>query len=81
MEDSARDIVQLLVWAIIGLFITWGIFLAFVGFRREPAYSRRRIARLASYASLFLGIFWIMLWVSAVVYNVLEIIGVPVWLS
>jgi len=70
------DVVQLILWIVLGSFFTWGIFLAFVGFRSVPAYSRRRIARTAAILTFLVGCAWVMLWVSAVVFNVMQLIGV-----
>jgi hypothetical protein len=70
-----QDTVQLILWAIFGLFITWGIFFAYVGFKSVENSKKRRTAQAAKVMALVLGIFWIMLWVSAVVYNALELLG------
>jgi len=71
-----EDVIQLIIWAVIGLFITWGIFYAYVGFRMVSAQRQSKVARVAAFSALTIGIFWITLWVSAVVWNVLQIIGV-----
>lgn len=70
-----RDVIQLILWAVFGLFFTWGIFLAYVGFRSARKGSKRRIAQTSAIIALVVGIFWIIFWVSAVVWNAIEIIG------
>lgn len=74
-----KDIIQLIVWAVLGLIITWGIFLAWVGFRNVPAYNKRRLAKAAATSTFVMGIFWIVLWVSAVVYNLFQVLGGITW--
>lgn len=78
----ARDVIQLIAWAVFGVLITWGIFLAWIGFRSTPAYrdttpdnGKRTAVRAAAVAAFGLGVFWIMLWVTSVVYNLIQIIG------
>jgi hypothetical protein len=71
-----RDAVQLLIWAVVGIFITWGIFFAYVGFKTAKNGKRRRLAKVSEIMALALGIIWIFLWVSAVLFNFLQIIGV-----
>lgn len=73
------DAIQLIVWAILGLITTWGIFLAWVGFRNVPAYSKRRLAKSAATFTFVAGILWIMFWVSAVVFNFFQIVGGISW--
>lgn len=73
------DIIQLIVWGVVGLITTWGIFLAWIGFRNVPAYSKRRLAKAAATFTFVMGIFWIIFWVSAVVFNLFQILGGITW--
>jgi len=73
------DVIQLIIWTVVGLITTWGIFLAWVGFRNVPSYSKRRLARTASTFTFTIGVLWIMLWVSAVVFNIFQIFGGITW--
>lgn len=79
----AKDIFQLAAWVILGCFITWGIFLAWAGFRSSESYKTSRpmtrVVRASSYYAFIIGILWIMLWVSAVVVNVIQIFSVDEW--
>ncbi len=71
-----NDVIHLLLWAVIGLFITWGIFYAYLGFRMVALQRRSKVAKVAAIGALFIGGFWITIWVSAVVVNFLQLIGV-----
>ena len=70
-----KDFVQLLIWAILGFVVTWGDFLAWYGFRE----SEKKYARALEIFTLVIGIAWIMLWVSAVIFNLIQITGDPTW--
>jgi len=74
-----RDVIQLIFWAVFGFFITWGIYFAYVGFRQVPSYKNRRLAKTASTFALVIGIIWIMFWVSAVIFNAIQIAGGTPW--
>lgn len=74
-----RDVIQLIVWAVLGLITTWGIFLAWVGFRMSPTYSKKRLAKSAADFTFAAGIAWVILWVSAVVFNFFQILGGITW--
>lgn len=75
------DYFHLAIWIIAGIVITWGIFFAWVGYREVSTHHGKH-ALLAAYAanfSLFIGILWIIIWVSMVVVNIYQIIGDPSW--
>lgn len=70
------DLIQLIVTGIVGLFITWGIFLAFIGFRTvKPGSKNRRTAVVSAVLTAIIGVGWIMIWVSIVVINALQLVG------
>ena len=72
----ALDFIQLIVAGVVGLFITWGIFLAFIGFRTvDKSSKRRRVSVVSSVLTAIIGIIWVMIWVSIVVINALQLTG------
>ena len=76
-----KDVIQLFMWAGLGLFVTWGLFFSYLGFRTEAinpknSSGKRRVTKAASIFAISFGVLWIILWVSAVAYNVIEIVGV-----
>lgn len=71
-----RDAIQLIIWAVFGLFLTWGIFLAYIGFRSVKKDSpHRKVARTMAVFALVVGVTWIMFWVTGVAWNLWEILA------
>lgn len=75
------DTVQLIIWAVVGFLITWGDFLAVVGFRDAWDKTKKRRYKAAEISTLVIGVLWVMIWVSAVVVNLIQILGDPSWLT
>lgn len=66
-----RDVVQLIFWAVFGFFLSWGIFLAYLGFRKEH--------KPAAVLCLTVEVIWIVFWVCAVIFNTIQIAGGTPW--